>query len=153
MGSSYSISCKSCDYTDSFIIGIGMMYAPHNLTDFESENPLLPSLIRSKKTVDFIKELLKDKNAIIADDYGHEIYHCTKCGEFYGRFFIHLDYDSGSFEVEYKCPKCKVILEPIDYDTPDDDCDIKRVNLAKYPCPKCGKHALYEGVEDYVLWD
>lgn len=27
MGRSYAISCKNCDYKDSFITGIGMMYA------------------------------------------------------------------------------------------------------------------------------
>jgi hypothetical protein len=56
-----------------------MMYAPHKLTDFEADNPLLPSLIRSKKAIDFIKELLTDKGAVIADNYGHEIYRCPKC--------------------------------------------------------------------------
>lgn len=154
MGGSYAISCKNCDYSNSFITGIGMMYAPHNLTDFEADNPLLPSLIRSKKTVDFIKELLRDRNAVIADNYCHEIYHCSKCGEFYGRFFIYLDYDGGSFEVEYKCTKCKTVLEPIKYDISDDDgCETKRIRIEKYPCPKCGKHCLYEGGEAYILWD
>jgi uncharacterized protein with PIN domain len=130
------------------------MYAPHNLIDFKAENPLLPSLIRSKKMVDFIKELLKDKNAIITDGYGHEIYRCPKCGEFYGRFFIHLDYDGGSFEVEYKCPKCKVTLERIDYKHFNDNYgDEKRVSLEKYPCPKCGVYSLCDGEEAHVLWD
>lgn len=154
MGSSYAISCKSCDYADSFITGIGMMYAPHNLMDFEVEKPLLPSLIRSKKTVDFIKELLRDKNAVIADNYGHEIYRCPKCGELYGRFFIHLDYNGGSFEVEYKCPKCKTALEPIEYDISDEDgWETKTIRIEKYPCPKCGKQCLYEGGEAHILWD
>ncbi|TEB06566.1 hypothetical protein Psch_00098 [Pelotomaculum schinkii] len=156
MGSSYAISCKSCDYKKSFITGIGMMYAPHNLTDFEADNPLLPSLIRSERSVDFIKALLANKDAVIADSYSHEIYRCPKCGEFYGRFFIQLDYyDGGSFEVEYKCPKCKVALKPIEYDAFDDDvCEDKRISLEKYPCrPKCGKHSLFEGGEAYVLWN
>jgi len=154
MGSSYAISCKSCDYKNSFITGVGMMYAPHNLVDFEADNPLLPSLIRSKKAIDSIKALLTDKNAIISDNYGHKIYRCPKCGEFYARFFIHLDYDGGSFEVEYKCSKCKTPLNLIEYATPDDDSyENKRVSLEKYPCPKCGKHSLHEDGEAIILWD
>jgi predicted nucleic-acid-binding Zn-ribbon protein len=154
MGSSYAISCKNCNYTKSFITSIGMIYSPHNLIDFEADAPLMPSLIRSKKSVGFIKALLTDKGAVIADNYGHEIYRCPKCGEFYGRFFIHLDYDGGSFEVEYKCTKCKAALEPIDYDTSiDDGWEDKRISLEKYPCPKCGKHSLYESGEAYILWD
>lgn len=138
MGSSYAINCKSCDYQNSFITGIGMIYAPHDLTDFETDNPLLPSLIRSKKAVDFIKTLLTVKGAVIADNYSHGIYRCPKCGEFYSRFFTHLDYEGGSFEVEYKCTKCKTALEQIDYDTSDNDgWKDKRISLEKYPCPKC----------------
>lgn len=33
------------------------MYAPHNLTDFDSQFALLPYLIRSKKTLVHIKQL------------------------------------------------------------------------------------------------
>ena len=154
MGSSYAISCKNCDYSRSFMIGIGMMYSPYHLMDFEADNPILPSLIRSKKSVDFIKELLTEKNAIIAHNFGHEIYRCPKCGEFYGRFFIHIDYDGGSFEVEYKCTKCKVALKQIKYDiTEANGCEEKIISLQKYPCPNCGTHSLYEGGETYVLWD
>lgn len=113
---------------------------------------MLPSLIRSKKSVDFINALLAVKGAVIADNYGHEIYRCPKCGEFYGRFFIH--FDGGSFEVGYKCTKCKTALESIKYDTSDDaGWEAKRIILEKYPCTKCGKHSSYEGGEAYVLWD
>jgi len=98
-----------------FNIGIGMMYSPQNLIDFESEFALLPHLIRSKKSLTCIKELLIENNGVIADGYGHKIYRCPKCGEFYERFFIHLDYDGGCFEVEYKCTNCKAVLRPLDY--------------------------------------
>jgi len=147
MGSSVTIKCKECNYTKSFITGAGMMYSTQRLMDFESEFALLPDVIQSKKTVSKIKELLSEHGAVIADNYGHRIYHCTKCGEFHERFFIHLDYDDGSFEVDYKCPKCKANLSPIN------KWEEKAINLKKYPCPKCGKHGLYEDFEDYVLWD
>lgn len=154
MGRSYAISCKNCDYKNRFITGIGMMYAPHNLTDFETDNPLLPSLIRSKKTIETIKSLLTDKGAVIADNYGHEIYSCPKCGEFHGRFFIHLDYDGGSYEAEYKCSKCKTLLELIKHDSSDNaGWRDKEVSLEKYPCPKCGTYSLSEDGEAIILWD
>jgi hypothetical protein len=64
MGSSFGIACRDCDYEFAF----------------------LPYLIRSKKTISHIKELVSDENAVIADDYGHEIYRCIKCSEFYESF-------------------------------------------------------------------
>jgi DNA-directed RNA polymerase subunit RPC12/RpoP len=112
------------------------MYSPKNLIDFESDFALLPYLIRSKKTVSHIKGMLNSKNALIADNYGDEIYRCPKCGEFYERFFIHLDYDDGSYEVEYKCTRCKNALKPIDYDVKDvDGWEEKEINLEKYCLP------------------
>lgn len=124
-----------------------MMYSPHNLRDFDSEFALLPCLIRSKKTVAHIKNLLSDKNAVINDDYGYEIYRCRKCSEFYERFHIWIDYNGGSYEVSYRCPKCKINLDQIfsDDSSEDDACKEKTANFDKYPCPKCGKHNLQEG--------
>jgi len=154
MGSSYEISCRECDYTKNFKIGIGMMYSPQNLRDFESEFAMLPYLIRSKKMLAHIKELLSKKSAVIADGYGHKIYLCPKCGEFNERFFIHLDYDDGSFAVEYKCTNCKTALKAIDYDvTATDEWEEKEINLEKYACPKCGKYSLYEDGTMMMMWD
>ncbi len=153
MGASFGISCRECDYTKDFITGIGMMYSYQNLIDFDSEFALLPALIKSKKTLAYIKGLLSEKNAVIAG-YGHEIYHCPKCSEFFGRFYMHLDYDNGSFEVEYKCTKCKSPLKQIEYDSIKvDGWEEKKINLANYFCPKCGKQSLYEGGTVITLWD
>ncbi len=153
MGSSYGISCRECYYRKDFRIGIGMIYSPNNLKDIDSEFALLPSLIRSKKTLEQIKTLLKEENAEIADDYGHEIYRCHKCGDFYGRFYLRLEYNGGTYEIEYKCPKCKIRLKLIDHSVSAIDAmQEKVINLEKYPCPKCGNYSLYEdGVE--ILWD
>ncbi|EGD50992.1 hypothetical protein TheetDRAFT_2180 [Thermoanaerobacter ethanolicus JW 200] len=115
-----------------------MEYSPYNLMNFESEFALLPHLIHSKKTIEHIKKLFLEKNSVIADGYGHKVYRCPKCDEFYGRFFIHLDYDGDCFEVKYRCPKCKVVLHPIDCDVVGEQ---KAINLENYPCPKCGKYS------------
>lgn len=154
MGSSYSISCEECDYTKTFLIGIGMGYSPSSLLDFDSEFALLPRIIKSKKALSHIKLLLNEKDAVIADGYGHEVYRCAKCNEFYDRFFIHLDYDSGEYEVDYKCTKCKSVLERINCDPEAEDGfeDEKNV-LEKNPCPKCGNYSLYEGGLTIIMWD
>ena len=94
------------------------------------------------------------KYAVIADGYGHDTYRCPKCGEFYGRFFIHLGYPNGSFGVDYKCPKCKSVLERINCDfTQDYDMDVKNELLDTFPCPKCGKRNLYINTVTRILWD
>ncbi|QGG48052.1 hypothetical protein FTV88_1954 [Heliorestis convoluta] len=49
-----------------------------------------------------IKELLIEMEAEINDKYGHEIYRCAKCGEFYERFYLRLNFSEGSYEVAYK---------------------------------------------------
>lgn len=126
------------------------MYSPHAVADLDCKDPLLPSLIKSKKAIDQIRHLLKEKKAKISN-YGHEVYCCPKCGEFHGRFFIHLDYDGGSYEVPYRCGKCKVALKLVDYDL-DNGWGEKRVDLAKYPCPQCGKHTFTEG-GSMIMWD
>jgi len=154
MGSSYRICCKECDYAKSFIVGIGMMYSPLNLIDVNSEFALLPRLIRSRKTVKYIGILLSDKHAVVADDYRHAVYRCPRCGEFYERFFIHLDYDDGSFEVEYNCTKCKANLKLIDHEiVTNEDWARREINLQRYPCPRCGKNGLYEDCNLMIMWD
>jgi len=134
------------------MIGIGMMYDPHMLEDEDSASKFLPSIIRSKKAVAQIRALLQEKAAVIAVDYGHNVYRCTKCGEFYGRFFIHLDYDGGSYEVDYKCTKCRTSLELVGNDAGHRMGEVA-IDLQKYPCPQCGKHSLYEDTESMILWD
>lgn len=154
MGTSYGISCKECDYSKNFMIGTGMMYGLDNIIDFDSEFPLLKQLIRSKKARSHIKQLVSEKNATIANDYGHAIYRCPKCGEFYERFFIHLDYEEGSYEVEYTCTKCKTELEILLHQKRSPfGWGLEEINLEKYPCPKCGTHSLYEDDEMAIMWD
>ena len=93
MGRSYSIRCKNCEYSKDFKVGVGFMYCPAYVIDIDSKPALLPDLIQSKKAISQITSLIKEKKAELADNYGHKIYRCSKCGEFFERFFIHLDYE------------------------------------------------------------
>jgi len=154
MGSTYGICCKECNYRKSFKIGIGMMFSPQNIMDLKSEFAMLPRLIQSKKTIDEIEELFNNKGTVLASDYGYEIYHCQKCGEFFERFFIRLEFDDYTFEVEYKCPKCKINLKQIKYEVQVlDGSKVKKINLNRYPCPKCGKNGLYQDSTAMMFWD
>ena len=76
---------------------------------------MLADLITSKKTQLHVRKLIEERNAIISNNYGHDVYHCKSCSKFYSRFFIHLDFDGKSFEPNYKCPKCKKPLKLVDY--------------------------------------
>ncbi|PKN72843.1 MAG: hypothetical protein CVU50_05620 [Candidatus Cloacimonetes bacterium HGW-Cloacimonetes-3] len=131
-----------------------MMYSPESIIDINSKDCLLPKLIRSKKAVQQIRLFFGEKKAVLADGYGHWIYHCTKCGEFYGRFFLHLDYKGGSYEVEYKCPACHIELSPVAHES-DDILQRGEVNadMEEYHCPKCGMHDLVEDHSNLVMWD
>ena len=152
MGSTISLCCKDCCYKKDFTVGVGMMYSPDNIRDLDGEFAMLPDLIPSKRTLTYIKELLEERNAEITDDYGHGVYRCKKCGEFHGRFYLRLEFDGGSYDVEYKCPRCKTKMERVDCLLEPGDCKDSKVNLENYPCPACGKHSLYEG-ESMLLWD
>lgn len=153
MGSSYGIRCSECDYEKQFIIGVGMMYSPGNLQDVDSEFSILPSLIKSKKTLNLVSELLKEKNGRISEEYGHEVFVCSKCGEFYERFAYKVKYDGGVFVPEYKCTKCKAVLCEAQNIKIDAKVQREGIDLSKYHCPKCGKNALIEDCSSELMWD
>ena len=154
MGIGIIIRCKECDYSKNLQIGVGMMYAPHNILNLESKSPILKSLIPSKKIIEKIKMLIESKNAVLANDYGHYIYRCPGCNELFDRFFIHLDYDDGSFEPSYRCGKCRSTLERIDHN-PDEGSIEERIGkiLTSFPCPKCGSRSLYVDSDCTLMWD
>lgn len=129
------------------MIGIGMRYSPYALIDFDSKFALLPHLIPSKKTQQLVRNLIVNKNGSFADGYKHSVYRCSKCGEFYGRFFFHIDYDDGNFEPTYKCTKCKKTLDL--FELPE----YGQADLSLYPCPQCGKNSLAEDDSFMLFWD
>ena len=148
MGNIFAIKCTNCGYKREFYIGIGMMYSPDRVISDDLETGLLQQLIKSKKTQAFVKNLLHEKAGMMRDDYGHVLYRCNRCGEFYDRFFYHIDYIEGSFEPEFKCPKCKKLLN--EFESKEDEV---KIALPKYPCPKCGKKSLQKDIESMGCWD
>ena len=151
MGQNFKIECKNCNYEESFLIGIGMMYSPHLLLSFESEINLLPSIIESKKTLEEIQRLTEKKNATVYGDYGFDVYRCSQCNHFYKRFTIALEYTGGIYMVEYECPTCRIKLEPMNIKDQLDEG--KNYDLSKYPCPTCGAYSLEQRFDEQVMWD
>ena len=138
-------------------MGVGMMYSPARVLDFDAEEWFLSSLIDSSRTLIRIKKLIQERGAQLKDNYGHEIYRCPSCHNLYNHFFLHLDYQGGSYEIPYKCPQCSISLEVIDYDLTlpeaEDDEEERTLNLTNTPCPKCGKKNLCEVYPKMIMWD
>ncbi|WP_312652593.1 hypothetical protein [Proteiniclasticum sp.] len=143
MGSSYQIKCKNCDYTKELLVGIGMMYSPERVLDVSSKFALLPELVKSKVMLEKIEKFLNEADGEIAADYGHEVYYCSKCKDFHGKFHIKLSSKDSSLEIEHQCPNCRIELNRL---------DLNHINITSYPCPICGKHSLIED-NGGILWD
>jgi|LFRM01.1.fsa_nt_gb hypothetical protein len=73
MGSGYRINCSNCDYSIGFKTGIGFLYSPKSVIQMDSDDALLPRLISSKKTLSYIRRLIREKSASLSDDYGHKL--------------------------------------------------------------------------------
>ncbi|MCF7911899.1 MAG: hypothetical protein K9M99_05190 [Candidatus Cloacimonetes bacterium] len=151
MGSSIQIKCSNCNYSETFMLGIGMMYNPIRVLDFDPKHGMLPQMVRSKKTIEQIRTLIEDKHAELDRDYGHKIYHCNSCKMLFERFYIKLVYEGGIFEIDYKCPTCKSILEPVNRSAQNDSDELP--DLKNYNCPECGKHSLYKDEYEVICWD
>lgn len=154
MGSMLYIKCKNCDYSREFTIGIGMSYDPFWLMDFDAKPCMLRGLVRSKAVFEKIRELVREKGAELADRYGHWVWRCPSCGGLYERFLLRLEYRGGSYEAEYKCPSCRVSLEPLEREILEKyGFAESQINISKYPCPQCGKHSLYRDESQGMCWD
>jgi len=152
MGIGFGIKCKECDYKNQFFLGIGMLYSPSKLEDIDSEFSFLGRLIKSDEIMNLTIGLLKDKNGKLVR-YGHKLFTCSICGEFYERFFYQIHYDGGVFVPEYKCSKCNVPLSEVEYKESNYECDSEVIDFSKYACPKCGNHSLYEDKAMRMMWD
>lgn len=154
MGSTYGIMCKNCDYEKSFKLGIGFVYAPRRLLDFEKDDSFsILSLLRSKKDKETVRDLVQNRNGVLDGDYSHRLYRCPKCGDFNERFFFTIKYEKGSFTPKYKCGKCRVQLEKVRFENEKTKYWLEDIDITKFPCPKCGKYELYEGEDIHINWD
>ena len=149
MGIMITIQCQNCHYTKPFQLGIGFAFSPYNLLDLNSEDCVLHSLIRSKKTFAHVKNLILEHHGDFIE-CSIKLFHCPTCSEFYSRFDYQIIHDDGVFSPEHKCSKCKHNLEivPEMGEQEWQDCIF---DLSSYTCPECGKKTIsyYES----GLWD
>lgn len=156
MGSSYGIECSNCDYSKEFETGIGMLYSPENILDFENEYVSLKNLVEPE-IFEKAKTLVDKEAATLNRTYGHSIYRCQGCGEFYNKFLFSLNYNNSTFTPSYKCPTCNSkltdVLEIPEYLFDDDSLWRKEeIQLEKYQCPKCNEYKLKQS-DVMIMWD
>ncbi|MBW1766010.1 MAG: hypothetical protein JRJ65_03045 [Deltaproteobacteria bacterium] len=121
MGHGILVSCKKCDYSKEFKIGVREMY-----TSLEKVQKKLHYTRRTK-----VKEIL-DNHDIKDTDYAHELYHCSSCHSLYERFHIKIIYDDNQiYETAHSCTMCGKILVRI-----------KQEEVPKLSCSRCGESAL-----------
>jgi predicted nucleic-acid-binding Zn-ribbon protein len=152
MGTGVTISCKNCDYSDGFSVGIGMLYGSLRiLLDFSLKGSL--NHIKRKELIDLLDNHNADENNCGDTNFGHEILRCDKCNNLVERFHVKMLYDGDKvYETIYKCPKCKNKLDvfndySLDFDT-SESLDLP------IPCPKCGENELFfDTYAGIVCWD
>ena len=129
MGQGITIECKSCDYQESFTLGVGMRY-------FSLENVI--NLVDTNHR-DKVLHILQNEK-IIEINYQHKLFVCPHCNKIASRFdYIILYNDNKKSSPIFHCPECKtkmvVVKEPIE----------------KIPCPKCDRKTLIKSIS--MIWD
>jgi hypothetical protein len=137
MGEIIEVSCRNCSYKKSFSLGVGMAY--RELKDVIGEIPFQDGTV--------IQDILRNHKVIEAD-YLHRLYLCLKCHDLYERFYVRIDYqtnenESNVHETQFKCPKCRCDLIPIEEVKKEEDEDEPETLLVEsLICPKCDKKEL-----------
>jgi superfamily II helicase len=167
LGSNISFKCKQCADNESsiqseietcwsFNTGIGMIYSPENVfKGYEDEKPLLFSLVKSKKIQREVSESLNNGFAP-SDGYGHEVYLCMHCMNFFSRFHFKLAKGNEVYEPRYLCSKCRkelikkeLVVRKGQYKVVD--CQKKKV---EWKCRVCGSDELVMDLSVGILmWD
>ncbi len=81
MGQGITIECKSCDYIETFILGMGMMYS-------SLENVI--SLV-SPKRQEAVLNILQYED-VHEVTYAHKLFVCPQCNTLAGRFDFSISY-------------------------------------------------------------
>jgi transcription elongation factor Elf1 len=129
MGDSITVECKSCDYQNKFILGVGMRY-------FSLENVI--DLVSPTRREEVLKLLQRQDVKDVR--YEHKLFVCPNCNNLAERFDFSISYDDGqTYSPDFRCPDCRTKL--IQLDKPIDN----------IPCPNCGEKTLIHFPS--VLWD
>jgi len=124
MGQGITIECKSCDYVETFYLGIGFMYS-------SLENVIeLISPIRKENVLNILQ--CKDIHDV---SYEHKLFVCPKCTRLMSRFDFSITYnDNQVYKPYFRCPECRKKLVPL------------TEPIENKPCPKCGRKTLTQNM-------
>ncbi|WP_050614944.1 hypothetical protein [Bacillus testis] len=155
MGSSFIYSCSNCGYSFDFMLGIGFAYSPdsfyrfnwdeeENMWCYDKQNMWL-SVIKSKKMLQEIKDIMMSKNGRLIENYGYGLYYSKSCKKIYNRFYFELYYnEDGQMKVfipkyfdEHKKELIRINAG-----------DVSKVAIE---CPKCKGTEFMEGIGP--CWD
>jgi Zn finger protein HypA/HybF involved in hydrogenase expression len=129
MGEGITIKCKRCDYQDSFLLGVGMMYS--SLLNVISQ----VSPHRRDKVLNILAT-----RVIHEVSYKHRLFVCPKCNNLAGRFDFSILYgDNQIYRPYFRCSKCRTNLLTLN------------APITTLSCPQCGKKSLI--TNGWMLWD
>ena len=149
MGDGIRISCRQCEYEESFRLGIGFRYNPQAVfyggsAQKGKSEPLLASLVKDPAILEKALNLIRDGGRPDTDvrAYGHEVYGCPNCGSLNRGFYFRITAEGDIFEPQYECPKCGHVQTCL---------HIYNASRIKWPCPSCGKKKL--SLSHSLFWD
>ena len=182
MGTGCEYTCSSCGYVLEITEGIGMLHSPEHVFHGYDGKPFLLSLIKSERIRKKVSGLLaagaqpaaleypeKEYSENLDDpgvskyaqphDYGYEVYACPKCNRVSNLYYFKLTTPDGDYEPDYKCSKCKTMLQHAELkDHCTDDGRFIEIRFedghkAGWKCPKCSCDKIEKGGTIMILWD
>lgn len=129
MGYGITVECASCDYQETFMLGVGMMY-------WSLENVISQvSVARREEVVDILHH-----HAVEGTEYEHKMYICPNCNTLGERFDYSIYYDEGRiYQPYFRCSKCRTKLVALEEP------------ISSLQCSKCGNTSLTS--HETVMWD
>lgn len=133
MGRGIELRCRKCDDKNTYLQGIGFMYAAF-LEETKKE-------VCDGKYGDALKQAIETfPDAEIEARY--EIYYCSHCNELEQGVDIKISYGDKIFKNEHICGKCSKRLQIAEKNYRE---------LQKLPCPSCGATDSCE--VGFLMWD
>lgn len=129
MGYGITVECASCDYKETFMLGVGMMYG--SLENVISQ----VTAARREEVLDILHH-----HEVEGVSYEHKLFICPNCNTLGERFDYSIFYEDGQLCKPYfRCSECRTKLVPVEEP------------ITSLRCSKCGNKNLTSN--ETVLWD
>lgn len=130
LGTGISVSCKKCNYTNQFLLGVGFYHSC-----FEKCIDCLHPKTRTK----LLEHINEEK--IIDYEFQHKLFRCIKCSKLYSRPYMKVWFGTNdcSIETNINC-SCK-----------GKGVEVGELDINDIPCPECNHNSLTE--TEHILWD